>query len=381
MKKVKKICKNKLLGYTKLSSLFLIKIIMNKLISISIIFFLIVTLSSCFQNNEAVNNAKKDLWIINDSNQEKNIIEKKEANNITINKQTDTPLVKEEKIIKKQEKFIIKSLTMNNFIELDDLKTKTFPDWEIEITWKTLLNVDKIVVSFINKTSSFPIDNYTLKQFKSGDKTFTYRAFSRYQTLDYGENEYIFTAYSWKDISKLSLIINIDKQWKDTKIKENNVNNDKISYEKKKIWGDNNFKYLNFPKSNSFWEMISTWNNSFTYSKIDNLSVEKKYVSNINCQNITESLKNTINSWFYWNTCRNIIKDKWIKFNIIRLQWDKYFYERHYIDYNNSLYGIFLIETWTGVTSDSIKVKNDELKAKDFTSIKLVDNLFYEIVR
>jgi len=90
-------------------------------------------------------------------------------------------------------------------------------------------------VNFRNKTSSFPIDNYTLKQFKPGDKTFTYRAFSRYQTLDYGKNEYVFTAYSGKDISKLSLIINIEKPNKDVNIKDNIVNVDKISYEKKKI--------------------------------------------------------------------------------------------------------------------------------------------------
>jgi len=357
---------------------------MKKIINIIVLISLIFLLSSCFQNKEAVNNAKKELWIFNKtSTKEINNIKKEGKNNQDKEIINNNEAVNKEKAIKKEKKFIIKNLTSNNFIELDNLELKTFNDWEIEISWKTLLNVDKIEVSFINKTSDFPIDSYTLKQFKPWDKTFKYRAFSRYQTLDYGKNEYVFTAYSWEDISKLSLVINLENPKNSNKVDNKNIkpSNDKIIFEKKNIWDWKENIYLNFPKSKSFWEMISTWENSFTYSNIDNFRVEKKDVSNITCSNITDELTSSIKSWFYWNTCRDIIKGKWIKFNVIRLDWDKYFYERHYIDYNNSLYWVYLIETWTGVTSDTIKAKNDELKAKDFTSIELVDNLFYEIVR
>jgi len=355
---------------------------MKKVINLIILISFVFVLSSCFQDNKAIDDAKKELLNVNQDINTINSIDnksmKKEGETVfKKEKQQQDVVVKE---IKKEKKYIIENLTSNNFIELDPLDWKDFNNWEIEITWKTLLNVDKIEVSFINKTSEFPIDNYTLKQFKSGDKTFKYRAFSRYQTLDYWKNEYVFTAYSSKDVSKLSLIINIEKPSDNINTKIEKVNNDKIVYEKKRIWSDN-ISYLNFPKSNTFWEMITTWNNSFTYSKIDNFNVEKKDVSSIKCSNITDSLKNTVNGWFFWNTCRDIIKDKWIKFNVIRLDWDNYSYERHYIDYNNSLYGVFIIETWTWVTKDNIKAKNNELKAKTFNSIDLVDNLFYEIVR
>ncbi len=359
---------------------------MKKSIILTIFIFFIFLLTSCFQNNDAVNNAKKELWIFDKNNQGELInIKKEPLNTEGIKNINNSEKNIEKKVveIQKEKKFIIKSLTANNFIELDSLEWKTFNDWEIEITWKTLLNVDKIEVSFTNKSSDFPIDNYTLKQFKSWDKTFKYRAFSRYQTLDYGKNEYIFTAFSASDISKLSLIINLENPKNNNKTSNENVKqiNDKVIFEKKNIWGWNENKYLNFPKSKSFWEMISTWESSFTYSNINNFRVEKKDVSSISCSNITDELTASIKSWFYWNTCRDIIKDKWIKFNVIRLEQDKYFYERHYVDYNNSLYWVFLIETWTMVTSENIKAKNDELKTEKFNSIKLVDNLFYEIVR
>jgi len=352
---------------------------MKKVINLVILISFIFVLTSCFQDNKAIDNAKKELLNIDQGINSIDNQSIKKEDEIVSKKEEKQPvdIVKE---VKKEKKYIIENLTSNNFIELDTLDWKDFNNWEIEITWKTLLNVDKIEVSFINKTSEFPIDNYTLKQFKSWDKTFKYRAFSRYQTLDYWKNEYVFTAYSWKDISKLSLIINIERPSDNINTKVEKVNNDKIVYEKKKIWSDN-ISYLNFPRSNTFWEMVTTWNNSFTYSKIDNFNVEKRDVSSIDCSNITTSLKDTVNGWFFWNTCRDIIKDKWIKFNVIRLDKDKYIYERHYVDYNNSLYGVFIIETWTWVTKDNIKAKNNELKAKTFNSIDLVDNLFYEIVR
>jgi len=87
----------------------------------------VLLLSSCFHNQEAVNNAKKELGVLNDNNtQNKTVVEKKEATNNDSKKNLEKDsLIKEkttkDETVKKQEKFIIKSLTMNNFIELDDL--------------------------------------------------------------------------------------------------------------------------------------------------------------------------------------------------------------------------------------------------------------------
>lgn len=338
-----------------------------------------LSLSSCFKDSEEVSDAKKELWIIKEVENEKltseDVIIDTKGSEL---EDTKTEDIKIEET--KKSNFHIENITMNNFIELDDLSWKNLNSWEVEITWKTLLNVEKIEVKFSNENSEFPIDNYTLKQFNSWDKVFKYRAFSRYQTLDFWKNEYIFTAYSWGDTSKLRLIINVEKEEITEETKETKVTSN-ITYEKKLFWEDGESLYMSFPKSEVFWEMISLWETSFTYSNIDNFEVVWKDVSNINCSNITEPLKESLNSWFYWNTCRDIIKEKWIKFNVIRLDGEKYIYERHYIDYSHSLYWIYVIEEWTGVTSDNIKEKNSELKAKEFENVKIVDELFYEIVR
>jgi hypothetical protein len=85
-------------------------------------------------------------------------------------------------------------------------------------------------------------------------------------------------------------------------------------------------------------------------------------------------------SWYYWNTCRDIVKDKGIKFNVIRLQGDDYVYERHYIDFVHGFYGVYELETGTGVTSENIADKNNELKLREFPSLDIVDDLIKDIV-
>ena len=350
---------------------------MKKIILACLIICSTAFLSSCFEDSKKVDDAKKELWIIDD-----NDIQKAKEDLVLEEKDKQGKEVKEKEIKEdvKISNYKIENITLNNFIELDSLEWENFNDWEVEIKWKTLLNVDKIEVSFSNEDSDFPDDLYTLKQFKSWDSNFTYRAFSRYQTLDFWKNTYVITAYSWNDTSKTSLVINVIKETVESK-EVKKTTSDSVSYEKQMFWPEDEKVYLSFPKSDTFWEMVKVSDSSFTYSIIDNLEVTKRQVSSINCENITDVLSESLNSWFFWNTCRDIIKEKWIKFYVLRLDWEKYIYERHYVDYTNSLYWVYLLETWTWVSSENIKEKNNELKVKEYKNIEIVDSLFYEIVR
>jgi len=91
-------------------------------------------------------------------------------------------------------------------------------------------------------------------------------------------------------------------------------------------------------------------------------------------------LRGRINTWFYWNTCRDITKDLGIYFNVLRLEGEKYIYERHYLDFKHNLYGVYELETGTGVTQDTIAEKNNELKEREFSSLEVVDMLMRDIV-
>jgi len=220
----------------------------------------------------------------------------------------------------------------------------------IEITWKTIWNVDKIVVRFENKTSGYPIDNYTLGQFKSWDKTFVYRAKWEFKVLDYWENDYLFEAYSSWEVSKTKLIINIPNNIEQNTIKDKNIKdlNNNISYTKKIIWNSGSSVYLSFPSSSIFWEPLNVWTDVITYSNIDNLTIKREVFSSggVNCDNVTDFLKQKLNTWFYWNTCRDIIKGKWISLYVLKLDNDTYTYEKKYFDFNHGLIWNYILKTW-----------------------------------
>jgi len=72
-------------------------------------------------------------------------------------------------------------------------------------------------------------------------------------------------------------------------------------------------------------------------------------VREISCENLTDYLSDNINTWFYWNTCRDLIKDKAITFYVLQLNGEEYVYQKHYVDFINSFYGSYDIETGTGV--------------------------------
>ncbi len=381
---------------------------------IFLIISIILYLSSCsFQSNNDLTKAKKEL--LSQKNIDTSISNKDEEKDL-FKKDTSVPELNKDEIltwtIDKQEKtftwkiqknkvtYKIEDLTQKQFIKIDNLDSKLANILSgIEITWKTIWNVDKIIVRFENKTSDYPIDNYTLGQFKPWDKTFVYRAKWEFKVLDYWENDYLFEAYSSWEVSKTKLIINIpnniDKQ-KSSETEDNQNLDNNISYQKKIIWNSWSSIYLSFPSSSTFWEPLNVWTDTITYSNIDNLTIKREKFSSgwLNCDNITDFLKQKLNTWFYWNTCRDIIKDKWISVYVLKFDNDTYTYEKKYFDLNHWLVWDYILKTWIkadkqDIKSDIAKV-NSQLKItnkdsiisyQNYPELKIVDKLFYEIVR
>ncbi len=306
-----------------------------------IILLIPILLSSCFfSDNNKVEEAKQEmLW-----DQVSNTWE--EVSGTSVEENTDT---QEEK--KDEPTVTITSLTSwTQLIEIEDLSNKDFYAWEFYINWKVLWEVDKIEVSFSNETSSYPEDLYNLKQFKKWDTTFKYMASSNFKTLDFWLNKYIFTAYSWDSTYKIKVEINIpEKEKTDSTSTEKEDSNTSANIEKNTLW-DN--------------------------SEINNLTIKEDFVTDdINCTNLTDFLVE--NYWYsYWNSCRDITKDKSIWFYVLRLKGENYFYEKHYINYETKQYWILLLETWTWVTKDTIKDKNDELKQISWDEVLKADKKF-----
>ncbi len=93
------------------------------------------------------------------------------------------------------------------------------------IKWKSLIEIDKIIVHFDNKKTKFPESFYTLKQFDYWDENFSYKAWILLKNLDLGLNEYKIMAYIWEEFSIMNLEINIEN------LDDLKKNNSKI-----KIW-------------------------------------------------------------------------------------------------------------------------------------------------
>lgn len=322
-----------------------------------IIFIVPFLLASCFfsNNNEDVEKAKQEMLntdiktIDNEVSSEDNLIEQKE----------DT------KVEDKNSSIEIESLSdSEKLIEIDDLNDKDFYTWEVWITWKAIWQVDKIEVNFSNPTSTYPSDLYELKQFKSWDTTFKYLASTHFQTLDFWLNEYIFTAYSSWVIYKVKVDVNLpEKLTKATS----------TTYEK-----IDNLDNLSLPASSLYWNPSLNTDGVIIYSNIKDFYIRKDNVENIKCDNLTDYF-GEVYKYPYWNTCRDIIKDKSIWYYVLRLDWEEYLYEKHYINYELWLYWVLLLEQWSWIKSSMLKDKNDELKGKVFDNTLLVDKLFKEM--
>jgi len=358
---------------------------MKKQLKLIILLSLIFSLTSCITSQEEVLKAKQNLWIVDGQvNNSQDFQEENMDNNIVENtseEENKGALIetwwideiedvseKENKEIKKEEtkKIEIKSLTDNQFLEFDDLSNKDLLWWAVEITGKTLDEVDKIIVTFKNETSDFPDDRFQLKQFKAWDPTFLYRAFSKYETLDYWKNIYVFEAYKWDEVTKLELIFNVFEDEKEEKTKDL----EKLDISK-------------LPKNEKFWNPIEIWDWKIAYTDLRWLEIKWESISWLKCENLTDILKERIKWYFYWNTCRPVNEKEWISFYVIRLKWDKYIYEKdYYLDYM-WVYWVQELETWTWVTIENIWEKNSELKEKNenYAILNVTDDLFKEILK
>lgn len=342
---------------------------MKKTINIILVLILTLILSSCFTSQDDVNKAKQNLWIIESNNIDSwnnldDEIEK--AKNEIIQ---DSRVEEVEEVEEEQKTIIINTLTTEQFLEFDDLSRENFLDWEIEIKWKTLWNVDKIVVTFANNGSEFPVDVYTLKQFTSWDNEFLYRAFSRYETLDFWENTYIFEAHSWDKISKLQLTLNVVKE-----------EDKKISQKVEEVFED--ISLNNLPIKASFWTPVDLWGGKISYTDLKWLEIKKDINSDLTCDSLTNILIAKFGV-IYWNTCRPIETDEGISFFVIRLDGDNYVYEKHYYLSYEWLYWIQELEIGTWVDSTNIWEKNTELKEEneDYAILEVTDDLFVEILK
>lgn len=289
---------------------------------------------------------------------------------VTQSKKEDTVVTNKE--VKEEKKIVqIIPLSEKQFLDFNSIDASEIKTGEVELSWKSHVSVDKIQVIFSNPTSEYPNDDYTLQTYDPKMGEFTYRASSKNKVLDFGENNYIFRAYSGDDVSETKIVLLMEGE--DSTSVETSIETDILGKE-------DNFVAVEFPTSSKYGEPIKLWEASFTYSGIKGFEVKKEVFSAPTCEWITAFLQDRINTWFYWNTCRDIVKDKGIKFNVLRLEGEKYVYERHYLDFKQGLYGVYELERWSGVTNENIAEKNTELKEQEFPSLEVVDGLMRDIV-
>jgi hypothetical protein len=310
---------------------------------ISLVFVSLVLLTSCFSSSDnTLDEAKQELLHPSESTGGNDIWEIIETWSTTT-WSIDLPLDTGKKVS-------IEYLDEKTFITLDELTNASINPEEIVFSWKTQPAwVDKIVVQFQNGSSAYPLDSYTLKTYTPGDLTFKYIASSRQRVLDYGKNEYLFTAYSGGETSQVKVEILLDK----------NEDARKDALSKTLTWS-----------SEVGTVQVKDSQEEKTTTNIAGLSIARLPLDTIDCSQtdaITDFLL-TKHSWAYWNTCRDIVKEKSIVFNVLRLEWEKYLYERHYYDFTSGTYGILTLESGTGTTKETMWDKNKELKSRDFSS-------------
>lgn len=273
----------------------------------------------------------------------------------------------------------ITAMSQEQFLQIDPISESDILDGEVEISGSIFADVEKIEVIFENATSEFPRDEYTLQTFKKGDTSFKYLASSRFQVLDFGENIYTIKAYKGSEISETQVVLQLATN---TPISTPVEISKDVNYKEKIIGGEETSITLKLPESTTFGNPVSLGVDSITYSNINNFEIVQQDVSQISCENITSVLGEKLNTYYFWNTCRDIVKDKGISFYVIFLSGPTYTYQKHYVDYVHGFYAVYDIETGTGVDKDTISQKNDELKANNerFTKVVITDDLMKKIV-
>ncbi len=210
----------------------------------------------------------------------------------------------------------------------------------LDISGKVLSSaVTKITVSFENPTSSFPKDeNYVLQTYKPGNQTFLYRAYKKYEVLDKGQNLYRIDAYVWDEV-KQSVLLEV------------------------------------FLADTTKIEIPTLWEQIQSSSQTGNLVIYELTSSGVTCENVGDFLSNRY-SWYYWNTCRPVVKDQSFWLNVLRLDGENYVYEKHYFDTIKNIYAVATLETGSGITREQLPEQNTLFRQKSFPEVAGFDSDF-----
>jgi len=180
--------------------------------------------------------------------------------------------------------------------------------------------------------------------------------------------------------------------------KEDLYDLDKITYEKKLIWTEENWVFFWVPEGPLWGQILDAGKWKVTYSKLTELTIEKKEFDKeqvSNPENIWNKewswyLNENFDSYVYWNSLRNIDnnnKEWWVSFYILEKNGDKIIYEKLYFDFNHSLVWTLKIKEFDINKDEDISKQmlelNKSLKEqnKDFEIVKKTDFLFKEIIR
>lgn len=337
------------------------------------------------QEQKQIEEAKQELWVtdsvddINQNTQNPEINENHSWDSQIENNENNEDEKIEPEVQDKIEVFTIKYLTDNEFIQLDQLQESDLVDGKIEISGKTLVNVDSIRVTFENKDSSYPNDDYTLNQFSAWDDTFLYRAFSQYQVFDYGTNVYQFIAKSWNEESILELTIYNPEEKLDQMENVNTMDIDISS----------------LPTGADYGNPVKVSESSVSYSDISWLEISAIKDLEFECSNeyiLSQTNRLDIGT-IWWNTCRPNENETSISYFVLSVdETGTYKYAKHYV--SNNYYGILELEqadvskTWNSLETQEaknnwLKEKNAEFKDinDNFTLAEVTNNLFNEITK
>lgn len=345
-----------------------------KIVLFSLLFTITFTSCSIWSNNDLVDNAKNEIL---------------EENSSKIDKDDDTfesnfdKFEEAENSEKENKVYSSDYLTEEKYISLDDLDISNLNNLELEIRWNVLIDsVDTIVVNFSNIESPFPEDSYTLSTYEKWDESFIYRAFSKYEVLDYWKNIFLIEAYSWEKVSKLQLIVNISKNPEENKV----TNKEDLSFSDDSEYID----LSTMPSSTVYGTPSELWNWDITYSDIKGLVIKKVWDLELSYDSakISDFVMENFKSYPYWNTLRYIKDDMWLSFYLVReVDW-KYKYEKHYY-IDSSYYWILSLEEWEIDSSDEnfnlntyIRDLNNNLKETNdnFVLSQVSDILFRQLI-
>lgn len=352
---------------------------MKKLVFILLPFMLV----SCFKETNKIEDAKREaLW---DKKYEEivNAEETSTGNDITSNYKEETLVV--EKIDKPYIK--LENLSREEIFTIPELPTITTATKEFSITWKILweFEVDKVMVTFSNKTSEYPNDPYTLTTFKPWDSEFKYNAnMTPFNVLDYGVNEYLISAYIWEKVFSQKLEIYIPSPYKEPE----SSNTEDFKEAEETTWShkgydiNGNYFTVEFPEADSYGSVIEIEDWVFTYSKVEDFKINAVDKLSLSCDNSDELSDHLINEfWYvYWNSCVPLTSKNWLGVNVLQIKDGKYNYFKYYADTKNALYGIKDLDSGEWIDKTNIADKNKEFKNKDFSRfVILTDTIFNKV--